>query len=174
MTAMPQPFASPKGSSGGGSHLPWRLISFVLVLAVVATSYLCFFHKNDEEKVKAVLATYTQAYKDRDVDKMISCLDPRTQAMFKIIAGISSKIVGFDVLDMLNLATDGLGDYLNSDLPDFQIIVHSIQFPTSNTANVDVDFVFGSTDQRVSVPMGRDDANPFKSFFENTWYIKLM
>jgi len=157
-------------ATGKKSHPVWKLVSVLLVLAVATASYFYFFHKTDEQKIKAVLATYTQAYKDEDIDKMISCLDPKTQAMFRIVAGLSSKAVGFDVFDMLHL---GLGD-LSGASPDFQIVVHNIDFPSSNTANVDADFAFGDTDLRVTIPMGRDGTDPLKNFFENTWYIKLM
>jgi len=156
---------------GKRSHPVSGVLSFLLVLAVAAAAYLGFSHKADEFKIHAELGTFAQAFNEQDIHKMVSCLDQSSQGLVDIVSNIGSGNAFTKVFEILAPVWK---DALRGALPDFEISVGDIEFPTPDTAKVDTDFILGNDGLHVTILMVRDGDTPLKNFFENTWRIKLL
>ena len=141
------------------------LVAFVIILAV----FFFIFHKSDEVKIESVLNTFTEAYNEKDIEKMITCLDPKTQKMFDGVFGIASSLAGFNVSDILNIGSYFASEYAD-DMP-LEIKVLNVRLINKNKAEVDAIFILGNEHENITIPMAKKDASFFEDFFSNNWYI---
>ncbi|MBO4938704.1 MAG: hypothetical protein J6C98_06870 [Oscillospiraceae bacterium] len=113
-----------------------RVISLIVIIAVLLVSLSACTFKSDEELIEDRMNDFLKAYNSGDMDAVLECLDAKTRNTYKAAINIGSGLVGLTGFNVSIADLFGLGIGVMSDGDVLQLRNMKINISSDTKATV--------------------------------------
>lgn len=80
------------------------IITLIITIALVLIIFgsLCYYYFNYDKPVNVVYKL-VNGINEKDIQSIVECLDPKQEMTYKGVSAIISKVIGYDMSDIVNL-----------------------------------------------------------------------